>query len=75
MHIEIEDALCKCIEEIRVVRDDDDGLFVLDEEFGEMRDAFFVQIVGRLVEEEQVSADASRSRACWPPENVLITLS
>ncbi len=36
------------------MRNDNAGLCILDQKFREMRDASFVEVVGRLVEEEQV---------------------
>ena len=56
VHIEVEHPFGKCIEEVGIVRDDHDGFVVRDEEFREVRDAFLVEIVGRLIEKKQVGA-------------------
>ena len=62
MDVEIEHAVRECIEEIGVVRDDQAGLLVIDQELGEVLDTGFVEIVGGLIEEKDVGVlDQSRS--------------
>src|SRR3989344_4033911 len=62
MHVEVKDAVRERVEKVRVVRNDDDRLLIVDEEFRQMRNACFVEVVGRLVEQKQVGfLDESRS--------------
>lgn len=53
-HIEIEDTVSESIQEVRIMRDDDDRLIILCEELCEIPDAFWIEIIRRLVEEEDI---------------------
>ena len=52
--VELEDPVGDVVEEVAVVRDGDDGARVLGEEALEPGDRLGVEVVGRLVEEQQV---------------------
>jgi hypothetical protein len=52
--VELEDPAGDVVEEVAVVRDRDDGALVLGQEALEPRDRLGVEVVGRLVEEQQV---------------------
>ncbi len=71
--IELDDARRDAIQK-RAVVGDDDGRRSLDQEFFQRRDAVDVQMVGGLVEQQQVgfnaSANASAARLRSPPEVV-----
>ena len=52
--IEIKHSRGECVEEFRIVRDDDAGLRILNEKLREVFDARGVKVVCRLVQEKQV---------------------
>ena len=73
---EIGDARDDRVEEVAVVRDEDDRVRIGDEVFLEPVARVEVEMVGRLVEQQQVgrpsSSLASAMRICQPPENVSV---
>jgi hypothetical protein len=54
MDIEIKHTIRKSIQKIGIMRNDDDCFFIGDEKIREMLNPFWVEIVGRLIEEKNV---------------------
>jgi hypothetical protein len=73
--VELEDPLGDVVEEVAVVGDGDDGAGVVLEEPLEPGDRLGVEVVRRLVEQQQVGVDSSRrhsaTRRRSPPESTL----
>ena len=77
--IELDDARGEALEEGPIVRDEHDGTAVVGEEVLEPSNGVDVEMIGRLVEQQQsgwpTSARASNTRRRHPPDSVSTTAS